>query len=180
MNVEMDKMLSNKERFDKLKDSRQKYKEEALRQREEASKANQKADLLEKQLQMLVRQMEASSSETNSHDELDVGPSAHDKNDSDDAERVDALRIQIGVLTTEVERQKKLARQATETMRKKTAEADEWRKSCEAAERRIANAAVESSATSQYAGYVYGALLGASAVAIIGYGALSISMRTAR
>jgi hypothetical protein len=31
-----------------------------------------------------------------------------------------------------------------------------------------------------YAAYVYGALLGASAVAIIGYGALSYSMRAAR
>ena len=40
--VDMDKSLSNKERFDRLKESRQKYKDEAARQREEARSANEK------------------------------------------------------------------------------------------------------------------------------------------
>jgi hypothetical protein len=57
--VDMDKSLSNKERFDRLKESRQKYKDEAARQREEARSANEKVELLEKQLQMLVAQVEA-------------------------------------------------------------------------------------------------------------------------
>ena len=51
--MDMDKSLSNKERFDKLKESRQKYKDEAARQREEARSANQKMEALEKQLRML-------------------------------------------------------------------------------------------------------------------------------
>ena len=57
--MDMDKSLSNKERFDKLKESRQKYKDEAARQREEARSANQKMEALEKQLRMLVARTEA-------------------------------------------------------------------------------------------------------------------------
>ena len=57
--MDMDKSLSNKERFDKLKESRQKYKDEAARQREEARSANQKMEALEKQLRMLVARVEA-------------------------------------------------------------------------------------------------------------------------
>jgi hypothetical protein len=83
-----------------------------------------------------------------------------------------------------------VAARATNAMHEKTMEASEWRKKCDKAEK-IAAAAAETNArgdgaggvgavSGDYTAYVYGALLGASAVAIIGYGALSYSMRAAR
>ena len=176
--MDMDKSLSNKERFDKLKESRQKYKDEAARQREEARSANQKIEALEKQLRMLVARVEA-------------GEEAKAKADgTPHADRLDALNTKVSVLTAELERQKAAAARATNAMHAKTMEASEWRKKCDKAEK-IAAAAADKNArgdgaggfgavSGDYAAYVYGALLGASAVAIIGYGALSYSMRAAR
>jgi chromosome segregation ATPase len=185
--VDMDKSLSNKERFDRLKESRQKYKDEAARQREEARSANEKVELLEKQLQMLVAQVEAGE-ETKASSE----PTQSEKkaNGTAHADRIDALTTRVSVLTAELERQKTVAARATNAMHEKTMEASEWRKKCDKAEK-IAAAAADKNArgdgfggvgavSGDYAAYVYGALLGASAVAIIGYGALSYSMRAAR
>ena len=183
--VDMDKSLSNKERFDRLKESRQKYKDEAARQREEARSANEKVELLEKQLQMLVAQVEAGE-ETKASE-----PTRSSKaNRQEHADRIDALTTRVSVLTAELERQKALAARATNAMHEKTMEASEWRKKCAKAEK-IAAAAADKNArgdgaggvgavSGDYTAYVYGALLGASAVAIIGYGALSYSMRAAR
>ena len=185
--VDMDKSLSNKERFDRLKESRQKYKDEAARQREEARSANEKVELLEKQLQMLVAQVEAGE-ETKASSE----PTQSEKkaNGTAHADRIDALTTRVSVLTAELERQKTVAARATNAMHEKTMEASEWRKKCDKAEK-IAAAAADKNArgdgaggvgavSGDYTAYVYGALLGASAVAIIGYGALSYSMRAAR
>jgi chromosome segregation ATPase len=183
--VDMDKSLSNKERFDRLKESRQKYKDEAARQREEARSANEKVELLEKQLQMLVAQVEAGE-ETKASE-----PTRSSKaNRQEHADRIDALTTRVSVLTAELERQKALAARATNAMHEKTMEASEWRKKCDKAQK-IAAAAADKNArgdgaggvgavSGDYTAYVYGALLGASAVAIIGYGALSYSMRAAR
>jgi chromosome segregation ATPase len=183
--VDMDKSLSNKERFDRLKESRQKYKDEAARQREEARSANEKVELLEKQLQMLVAQVEAGE-ETKASEP----PSSSKANGTEHADRIDALTTRVSVLTAELERQKAVAARATNAMHEKTMEASEWRKKCAKAEK-IAAAAADKNArgdgaggvgavSGDYTAYVYGALLGASAVAIIGYGALSYSMRAAR
>jgi chromosome segregation ATPase len=183
--VDMDKSLSNKERFDRLKESRQKYKDEAARQREEARSANEKVELLEKQLQMLVTQVEAGE-ETKASEP----PSSSKANGTEHADRIKELTTRVSVLTAELERQKTVAARATNAMHEKTMEASEWRKKCAKAEK-IAAAAAETNArgdgaggvgavSGDYAAYVYGALLGASAVAIIGYGALSYSMRAAR
>ena len=70
-------------------------------------------------------------------------------------------------------------------MHAKTIEASEWRKKCEKMAAPCTNPPGGDSTGAQgvsapgdyYAAYVYGALLGASAVAIIGYGALSYSLR---
>ena len=186
--MDMDKSLSNKERFDKLKESRQKYKDEAARQREEARSANQKVEALEKQLRMLVARVEA-------------GEEAKAKADgTPHADRLDALNTKVSVLTAELERQKAAAARATNAMHAKTMEASEWRKKCEkmtaagdgsgaGGSERVGSGSGGGSTGAPgglgasgdyYAAYVYGALLGASAVAIIGYGALSYSMRAAR
>ena len=184
--VDMDKSLSNKERFDRLKESRQKYKDEAARQREEARSANEKVELLEKQLQMLVAQVEAGE-ETKASEPTQSEKKA---NGTAHADRIEELTTRVSVLTAELERQKALAARATNAMHEKTMEASEWRKKCDKAEKIVA-AAAETNArgdgaggvgavSGDYTAYVYGALLGASAVAIIGYGALSYSMRAAR
>jgi chromosome segregation ATPase len=184
--VDMDKSLSNKERFDRLKVSRQKYKDEAARQREEARSANEKVELLEKQLQMLVAQVEAGE-ETKASEPTQSEKKA---NGTAHADRIKELTTRVSVLTAELERQKTVAARATNAMHEKTMEASEWRKKCDKAEK-IAAAAAETNArgdgaggvgavSGDYTAYVYGALLGASAVAIIGYGALSYSMRAAR
>jgi chromosome segregation ATPase len=176
--MDMDKSLSNKERFDKLKESRQKYKDEAARQREEARSANQKMEALEMQLRMLVARVEA-------------GEEAKAKADgTPHADRLDALNTKVSVLTAELERQKAAAARATNAMHAKTIEASEWRKKCEkmtAAGDGSGSGGDSTGAPGSlgasgdyYAAYVYGALLGASAVAIIGYGALSYSLRAAR
>ena len=183
--MDMDKSLSNKERFDKLKESRQKYKDEAARQREEARSANQKMEALEKQLRLLVAQVEAGDEAKASE------PTQSSKaNGTEHAVRIDALTTRVSVLTAELERQKVVAARATNTAQQKTMEASEWRKKCDKAEK-IAAAAADKNARGDGAGgvgavggdytaYVYGALLGASVVAIVGYGALSYSARAAR
>ena len=94
------------------------------------------------------------------------------------------------MLTAELERQKAAAARATNAMHAKTIEASEWRKKCEkmtAAGDGSGSGGDSTGAPGSlgasgdyYAAYVYGALLGASAVAIIGYGALSYSLRAAR
>ena len=183
--MDMDKSLSNKERFEKLKESRQKYKDEAAKQRVEARSASQKVESLEKQLRLLVAQVEAGDESKASE------PTQSSKaNGTEHAVRIDALTTRVSVLTAELERQKVVAARATNTAQQKTMEASEWRKKCDKAEK-IAAAAADKNArrdgaggvgavSGDYAAYVYGALLGASAVAIIGYGALSYSMRAAR
>ena len=182
--MDMDKSLSNKERFDKLKESRQKYKDEAARQREEARSANQKVELLEKQLRMLVAQVDAGEEAKASE------PTPEKADGTQHANRIDALTTKVSVLTAELERQKQAAARATNAMHAKTMEASEWRKKCEkmtAAGDGSGSGGDSTGAPGSlgasgdyYAAYVYGALLGASAVAIIGYGALSYSMRAAR
>jgi chromosome segregation ATPase len=144
-------------------------------------------ELLEKQLQMLVAQVEAGE-ETKASSE----PTQSEKkaNGTAHADRIDALTTRVSVLTAELERQKTVAARATNAMHEKTMEASEWRKKCDKAVK-IAAAAADKNArgdgaggvgavSGDYTAYVYGALLGASAVAIIGYGALSYSMRAAR
>ena len=160
---ELDNSLSNKDRFDKLKESRQKYKEAAFEQKEEARRAGQKIELLTKQLQMLMQQVSGSDE------------AAETKNKREN----DSLRTKIEVTTLEMQRQQKLALHATNQMHEKTMEASEWRKKCAAAEKKVASAA-DTPPNADYSQYVYGALLGASAVAIIGYGALSVGMSAKR
>ena len=89
---ELDNSLSNKDRFDKLKESRQKYKEEAFEQKEEARRAGQKIELLTKQLQMLMQQVSGSDE------------AAETKNKREN----DSLRTKIEVTTLEMQRQQKL------------------------------------------------------------------------
>ena len=111
--MDMDKSLSNKERFDKLKESRQKYKDEAARQREEARSANQKVELLEKQLRMLVAQVDAGEEAKASE------PTPEKADGTQHANRIDALTTKVSVLTAELERQKQAAARATNAMHAK-------------------------------------------------------------
>ena len=188
--LDLDKTLSNKERFDKLKESRTKYKEEAVRQREETDRAKVQIEMLMRQLQMLTQQVEESDKSSSQN-----GNSAGKEKEANKAMEleIDSLRTRIDTVTAEMHRQKQLTWQATNAMHEKTMEASEWRKKFAAAEKKVAQFVAtngtgkqsEQSAASEgysdgYSAYVYGALLGASAVAIIGYGALSVAMSSKR
>ena len=153
--MDMDKSLSNKERFDKLKESRQKYKDEAARQREEARSANQKIEALEKQLRMLVARVEAGEE---AKAKADGTPHA-----GRGAARREAVGGGGGVASTSGSGAGGSERVGSGSDGGSTGAPDGLGASGD-----------------YYAAYVYGALLGASAVAIIGYGALSYSMRAAR
>ena len=81
--------VSNRERFEKLKESRAKYKEEAARQRAEAEAAASRCETLERQLQMLVAQVESSAA-SEAEAEASAGAGARD-----DAADVAALENEV-------------------------------------------------------------------------------------
>lgn len=155
--LDLDSNMSNKERFEKLKESRQKYKDEA-------KAAKDRCEALEQQLKMLVAQME-------SEDASAASAGAGAENES--------LKAQLAEAREECARLEKVVLERSQAMQRATLEANEWRKKAERAAKASASAtsAAATTTTTDAAAYAYGALLGAGLVAGIGYVALTYGMK---
>lgn len=160
--LDLDSNMSNKERFEKLKESRQKYKDEA-------KAAKDRCEALEQQLKMLVAQME--SEDASAAAGAGAGASAAAENVS--------LKAQLAEAREECARLEKVVLERSQAMQRATMEANEWRKKAERAAKASASAtgAAATTTTTDAAAYAYGALLGAGVVAGIGYVALTYGMK---
>lgn len=158
--LDLDSNMSNKERFEKLKESRQKYKDEA-------KAAKDRCEALEQQLKMLVAQMESEDASA----AAGAGASAAAENES--------LKAQLAEAREECARLEKVVLERSQAMQRATMEANEWRKKAERAAKAKASAtgAAATTTTTDAAAYAYGALLGAGVVAGIGYVALTYGMK---
>lgn len=161
--LDLDSNMSNKERFEKLKESRQKYKDEA-------KAAKDRCEALEQQLKMLVAQMESEDASAASA-AAGAGASAAAENES--------LKAQLAEAREECARLEKVVLERSQEMQRATMEANEWRKKAERAAKTSASAtgAAATTTTTDAAAYAYGALLGAGVVAGIGYVALTYGMK---
>lgn len=154
--------VSNRERFEKLKESRAKYKEEAARQRAEAEAAASRCETLERQLQMLVAQVESSAA---SEAEAEASAGARD-----DAADVAALESALAKANEEVRRLQDVCASRSVELAKAQLDASEARKRAKKADADVAGA--DASAT-----FMYGLLVGAGVVAFAGYAAMTYAIR---
>ena len=154
--------VSNRERFEKLKESRAKYKEEAARQRAEAEAAASRCETLERQLQMLVAQVESSAA---SEAEAEASAGARD-----DAADVAALESALAKANEEVRRLQDVCASRSVELAKAQLDASEARKRAKKADADAAGA--DASAT-----FMYGLLVGAGVVAFAGYAAMTYAIR---
>ena len=163
--LDLDSNMSNKERFEKLKESRQKYKDEA-------KAAKDRCEALEQQLKMLVAHMESEDA---------AGASAGAGADASAAAENESLKAQLAEAREECARLEKVVIERSQAMQRATMEANEWRKKAERAAKAKASASATGAAaattTTDAAAYAYGALLGAGVVAGIGYVALTYGMK---
>jgi chromosome segregation ATPase len=160
--------VSNRERFEKLKESRAKYKEEAARQRAEAEAAASRCETLERQLQMLVAQVESSAAS-----EAEASASARD-----DAADVAPLESALAKANEEVRRLQDVCASRSVELAKAQLDASEARKRAKKADADGAGGG-EGCATGADASatFMYGLLVGAGVVAFAGYAAMTYAIR---
>jgi len=159
--------VSNRERFEKLKESRAKYKEEAARQRAEAEAAASRCETLERQLQMLVAQVESSAA---SEAEASAGA-------RDDAPDVAAMESALAKANEEVKRLQDVCASRSVELAKAQLEASEARKRAKKADAVGAGGGEGASGADASATFMYGLLLGAGVVAFAGYAAMTYAIR---
>ena len=161
--LELESSMSNKERFEKLKESRQKYKDEA-------KAAKERCELLEQQLKMLVAQLESEDASAAA-----AGAGA----DTSAAAENESLKAQLEKARQECARLQKVVIQRNQAIHAATTETSEWREKAGRAAKASASASSTGAATTttDAAAYAYGALLGAGLVAGIGYVALTYGVK---